>query len=89
MKATSYINDTIIDKQLNIMVPYVDIISLCHSVAIVLCRNLCDVANANYGTWSIDFDWYWMNISHLSDSTNKFRVETTDGSSIYDSLILT
>ena len=36
MKATSYINDAIIDtqslKQLNIMVPYVDIIGLCHSL---------------------------------------------------------
>ena len=39
MKATSYVNDAIIDKtffnQLNIMVSYVDTIGLCHSVAIL------------------------------------------------------
>ena len=31
----SYINDAIIFNQLNIMVPYVDIIGLCYSVAIL------------------------------------------------------
>ena len=49
------------------MVPYVDIIGLCHRVEI-LCesyvrqpRRICDVAalpfqaHANYGTWPIDF----------------------------------
>ena len=39
LKATSHINKAIIDKQysinLNIMVPYVDIIGLYHSVAIL------------------------------------------------------
>ena len=39
LKATSYINATnykqTIFNQLNIMVPYVDIIGLCHSVAIL------------------------------------------------------
>ena len=37
LKATTYINDAIqtIFNQLNIMVPYVDIIGLCHSVAIL------------------------------------------------------
>ena len=43
LKATSYINDTIINNNLhqsNVMVPYVDIIGLCHSVAI-LCKSMC------------------------------------------------
>ena len=35
LKATSYINYAIIDFQLSFMVPYVDIIGLCHSVAIL------------------------------------------------------
>ena len=52
LKATSYINDVIIKNsinsnkifnQLNIILPYVDIIGLCNSV-INFMRNLCDVA---------------------------------------------
>ena len=35
LKATSYINDAIIFNQLNIMLPDVDIIGLCHSVEIL------------------------------------------------------
>ena len=49
------------------MVPYVDIIGLCHSVAILLDIFVMHVyvklrginsfqAHADYGTWSIDFD---------------------------------
>ena len=49
------------------MVPYIDIIGLCHSVAIVcefhvMRHKWHEVAaltfqtHANYGTWSIDFD---------------------------------
>ena len=40
-KATSYLNDTIIEyrhtifNQFNIMLPYVDMIGLCHSLAIL------------------------------------------------------
>ena len=64
LKATSYINDAIklIDKQLNIMVPYADIISLFHSEKSMWCGiHACKVAylpfeaNANYGTWLIEF----------------------------------
>ena len=36
------------------MVSYVNIIGLCHSVTFL--KNLPFQANANYGTWSIDFD---------------------------------
>ena len=39
-----YTNDAIIDKQLNIMVSYVDIIGLCHHSVAILMRNLCDAA---------------------------------------------
>ena len=67
-------NDAIIQKtiftQLNIIVPYLDIIGLCY-----MCCNFmtnlydaakmsCDVialpyqGHANYGTWSIDFDYF-------------------------------
>ena len=76
MKATSYINDAVTGKkifnQLNIMVPYVDMIGLCHNVAILLesmwCGvNVCDAAalpyqaHANYGICPIDFGYYILN----------------------------
>ena len=71
MRATSYFNDAIIDKtifnQLYVMIPYVDIIGLCHSIAILweiydATYMSCEVtsvpfqAQVNYGTWLIDFD---------------------------------
>ena len=67
-----YYRQTIFN-QLNILVLYVDIIGLCHSVAILweiyVMRHkyhqvavLSFQANANYGTWSIDFatDYLWV-----------------------------
>ena len=39
---TDFSTPYFLSNQLNIMVPYVDIISLCHNVAFM--RNLCDAA---------------------------------------------
>ena len=57
MKAPSYINDAIIENNLNSMKYYdtlVDIIDLCHSVTIDVAL-LPVQSHASYGTWSIDF----------------------------------
>ena len=75
-------------NQLNIMVPYVDIIGLCYSVTIlweiyVICDiNGCEVAyllfqaNANYGTWSIHSYHYRLPILVRVSKTTLYKVES-------------
>ena len=59
LKATSYIKDAIINKQSSILVVSQFLENICDAA-----KMSCEVAalpliaHANYGTWSIDFQYY-------------------------------